>query len=159
MKARPMKEWIFFVFIALGIACSLILPITVATYLDYAENGYGLEAEILDARLGNNDNLIVEMELTNPGKLDMQVYEIHIGLEEGSGSMIDGDIPTEIYDIEGKTTEEVTFSFDLNALQDLNVVVGAAAGGSLEYELRIDIYIPHRDAHTTLIQTGTMEVA
>ena len=154
MKARPMKEWIFFAFIALGIACSLILPLTVSTYLDFAENGYGLEAEVDDYFIGSNGNMLLNLTLKNPGKLEMQITGIRWNLL-GYDELIDGNIPGEIYDIEGEDTEEVTFIF---AIQSLDYPDMGLNPNPEKYNMEIEVYIPHRDVYTTLTQSGVMGV-
>ena len=153
MRTRPIKEWLLFAFIALGLACSLILPLTIMTYLDYAASGYGLEAEIDGYSIGLNDNMLLKARLTNPGKLEMQVTGIQM-VFIGSGEIANGTIPGEIYDIGRRGIEEVIFIFPIPsqaASDDLS-------SGQVEYELRIEVYIPHRDAYTTLTQNGVMEV-
>ena len=152
MKNRPTKEWLFFIFIALGIACSLILPLTIMTYLDYAESGYGLEAEVDGYSLGTNDVLLY-ISLTNPGKLEMQVTGIQLSLV-GSSEWVNGTIPGdvgEIYEIGKRSTKEIIFIFPVPS----QIVGDPLSSGQVEYELRIEIYIPHRDAYTTLVHAGS----
>ena len=153
MKNRPIKEWLFFTFIALGLACSLILPLTIMTYLDYASSGYGLEAEVDGYTIGINDNVLLDLTLTNPGKLEIQITGIQINLK-GSGEWVNGTIPGEIFDIGSKGVEEATFIFPIPG----PTIVDAQSSGQIEYELRIEVYIPHRYAYTTLVHAGSMEV-
>ena len=153
MKTRPIKEWLFFAFIALGIACSLILPLTIMTYLDYAESGYGLEAEVDGYTIGSNDNVQLMLELTNPGKLKIQITDIQWNLA-GSDEWLTGSIPGEIYDIEGGSSEDIIFIFSIPGQS----ISDSLSSGQVEYELQIEIYIPYRDAYTTFIQSGSAGV-
>lgn len=153
IKNRPIKEWLFFAFVALGIACSLILPLTIMTYLDYAGSGYGLEAEVDGYSMGINNDLLLNLTLTNPGKLEMKITGVQIDLG-GSGERINGTIPGEIYDLESEGVEDVTFTFSI----PLQTVNDRLSTGLVEFELRIDVYIPHRDAYTTRTLSGAMEV-
>ncbi|MCK5039260.1 MAG: hypothetical protein KAS16_09200 [Thermoplasmata archaeon] len=153
MKTRPIKDWLFFAFIALGIACSLILPLTIMTYLDYAESGYGLEAEVDGYTIGSNDNVQLMLELTNPGKLKIQITGIQWNLA-GSDEWFTGSIPGEIYDIEGGSSEDIIFIFSIPN----QAVSDSLLSGQVEYELQIEIYIPYRDAYTTFIQSGSAGV-
>ncbi len=153
MKNRPIKEWLFFAFIALGIACSLILPLTIMTYLDYAGSGYGLEAEVDSYSIGLKDRVLVEITLTNPGKIEMQVTGIQMSFT-GPGEWVNGTVPGEIYDIGSKGIEVIMFTFPIQS----QTASDSLLSGQAEYELSIEIYIPHRDAYTTLVTTGSMEV-
>ena len=153
MKNRPVKEWLFFIFIALGLACSLILPLTIMTYLDYAGSGYGLEAEVEGYSIGINDNILLDLTLTNPGKLEMQISGIQMSLM-GSDEWVNGTIPGEIYDIGSKGMEEITFTFPITS----QATADSLLSGQVDYELRIEVYIPHRYAYTTLVQSGSTEV-
>ncbi len=153
MKNRPIKEWLFFAFIALGIACSLILPLTIMTYLDYAGSGYGLEAEIDGYTIDSNDNLLLNITLTNPGKLKLQVTGVQWRFGSYNES-VNGSIPGEIYDIESGESEAIGFVFPISGQS----VSDALSSGLADYELQIKVYIPHRDAYTTMTQTGSMVV-
>lgn len=151
MKARPLKDWIFFAFIALGILCCLLLPVTVGTYLELAENGYGLKAEVTEARLSNN-NLVVTVEFTNDAKLDLQVFHSVLTITGGTAP-INGSQYQALYDIERLDSETVNFIF---LLDETNY--NLASAGSIGYTLGFDVYVPIRDAMTGLEISGTMGV-
>ena len=149
MKTRPMKEWIFFAFILIGIICSILLPMTALTYIEYAESGYGVEVEISEANIANNDNeLIVTMSISNPGKLELEITRIEVIFEDG-----DEFKNTMALEIDRKGTEEIGIYVPLTADN-----LALASQGELPYSMIVEVYIPHRDAYSYLNVEGTMEV-
>ena len=90
MKELHWKEWVNFIFLAVGIIAVIMLPITVNTYLDYSENGLGVEVELVEVLDGTNELVIMRFNLTNPGQLDMLIINSTITVTNGDLVYYDG---------------------------------------------------------------------
>ncbi len=151
MKTRPIKEWTFFAFLFIGAICAILLPMTVLTYMDYAESGYGVEVEMGDARLGSSGELIFVMSITNPGKLELQATGAEIILMDGS------EVPVKVnmlLDIDRKGTEEIQVHIPLS-----EGGMALVSQGEISYSIEMDVYVPYRDGYTTHRSEGILEVS
>ncbi len=148
MKVRPMKEWIFYAFILVGIICAILLPMTALTYIEYAESGYGIDVEISEAKVAPDNELDVMMSISNPGKLELEITRIEFVFEDGTEFK-----KTMGVEIDRKGTEEIGFGIPMTADN-----LAQTSQGELPYSMIVEVYIPHRDAYSYLNVDGTMEV-
>jgi hypothetical protein len=152
MKIRSLKQVLHWLFLAVGVFSVFMLSFSVSTYLNYAEEGYGLGISISNVSLNYDNWLVITLNIENPGGLDMeledgnvtlgQTYAIpHTVLPNGQpqGQPLD-ELP------KGENMTTIIWvpidSADLNNINDT---------GQVDILMDLVIFIPARYARTHLI--------
>ena len=79
MKIRSLKQVLHWLFLVVGVFSIFMLSFSVSTYLNYAEEGYGLDISISGAWL-NDGWLVIKLNIENPGGLDMELEDGNVTL-------------------------------------------------------------------------------
>jgi hypothetical protein len=84
MKIKSLKQVLHWLFLAVGVFSVFMLSFSVSTYMNYAKSGYGLDISISETWLyrdGTNDTwLVIELNIENPGGLDMELEDGNVTL-------------------------------------------------------------------------------
>jgi hypothetical protein len=143
MKIRGARQTLHWLFLAVGIFSLFILAFSVTVYMDYAREGYGLDASLEDAWLSDG-RLVLRLRVENPGGM-----EIVLGGTGTDGNMTLGsEYPISLVEttVKAHNVTTVIVYADLGEA-DLQNITGS---GSADIGLTLLVRVPERDAATVL---------
>ncbi len=161
MKVRSLKQMLHWLFLVVGIFCLAALIISVNTYISYAKEGYGLQAELDRANLVDDGDYWLRLRffITNPGRLDIILEDGSIVLAGNTYNLtnIERELFTQylpISDLPGNGNTSVVLWFRISE-DDFNLM-----NSSAQADIRLDagIYVPERHLRTHLVFEDTVEV-
>lgn len=140
MKVRSLKQVLHWLFLAVGAISAVLLAFSVITYVEYARDGYGLEASVEDAWL-NGDTLTLKLLVTNPGGMDLILGPLgNITMNSVSTTYIPDGL------VQSDDTTAVLVSFVLEQA-DIETIDST---GIASFSLDLQVTVSERDAVTNL---------
>jgi hypothetical protein len=143
MRFPGTKQTLHWLFLAVGIISVILMALSVLTYLNYAEDGYGLKVSVTEAWL-SEERLVIRLRVENPGGLD-----IDLGGTGTDGNLTLGTVyPISLIStrIKADNTTTVIIYVDLTQA-DLDAIRNT---GSADIALNLRLYVPERDLVTNL---------
>jgi len=146
MRFPGVRQALHWLFLAVGIFSVMAMAVSVGTYLDYAEGGYGLGASVSEAWLSGDGRLYLRLSVENPGGLDIQM-----GMGPNDGNMTLGNVyPIHLDDAlikAGNGTAVILSSAFVLSAEDLEAI---RSSGIADIALNVRLYVPERDMATYL---------
>ncbi len=150
-RALPLNVWLHLIFFIVGIVSIIMLPITMSTYLAYAEEGYGVDVELNDISTGLG-TVLLNFSFTNPGEFELGIWNATLtvpGNPNFNNVTIALNSTGPILWRDSTTDVEIVFP---STLPDYQIIIDPAS------RIRVDftIYVISRDALVplTYVQGG-----
>ena len=163
MRVRSLKQVLHWLFLAVGVLSVVLLALSVNTYVSYAREGYGLDAEFDRADLHRDGYYWLRLRLiiTNPGSLNMFLDGGTLTLASGNTSnLINTTTPGGVQNLPVSDLpkhEEMPVVLWFRITQgDYNQINST---GQVEMDLDLEISVPERYMSTHLIFIDTVEVS
>ena len=139
-KERSLAQWTNYAFFAIGLACLLILPYTVNTYISYAEDGYGIDVELDYYAMWVTDTGIqLYFDMENPGNFDVLLINASLIFTSPQNETFHQQINIDQL-LERNAETQVFTQFQLP--QDIHDML---ASGEWQLDVRFILYVEPRD--------------
>jgi len=136
-------------FVAVAVACALLLPFSVYSHFGVVESGFGAKAVPVKAvlfYLPEHQRLTIEFDYTSPAHMDSAVRSFNVTVS-GGGVTLTGSAP-------------MTDTFYRGESRKMYATVDSAAGLSIAEIITVsysfEVYSPYRDATSTLTGSAVM---
>lgn len=134
-------------FVAVAVACALLLPFSVYSHIEVVKNGFGAKAVPVKAVLVNQSHrLTIEFDYTSPAHMDSAVRSFNVTVS-GGGIALNNSAPMIDSFYRGETRRMYATVEDAAAL---------STAATVEVAYSFEVYVPYRDSTSLLTGSAVM---